>query len=890
MSLLATAALYSVLLSSADTTIKVPYEKYVLPNGMKVILHVDKTLPVATINTWFYVGSKDEPERRSGFAHLFEHLMFMGTNRVPNSQFDQIMERAGGQNNASTAEDRTNYYSFGPSNLLPTLIWLDADRLEDLGKAMTAKKLDLQREVVKNERRQNTENTPYGKAYESINALMFPKGHPYSTSVIGSHEDLSAAAVEDVQNFFATFYVPNNASLVVAGDFDPATIKPLINKLFGSLPRANDVPRKQVQPFNYPGAKLTMVDQVSASKSILVWHTPPSKKAGDVEMRIAASVLGDGLASRLQEKLVNKLGVASEVAAFQESRYLGSLFYVDATLATDKKQDDLEKAIDEVVAELAKSGPTANELKRTVAKEEARIANALQGIDQKADLMNEFEFYYGDPDSFQREIDAFRAATPASVKAAVQKYLQANHLTLRVIPQSSEAATVNPRDEKPTIDAPAAFTTPKPNDMKISNGAHIQYWARPGVPMLSVQAHYALGAIDEPKLGLTAMTAELMTRGAMKMNGSQFSAQLDLLGASIGGGAGLRASSFSLQTPLSNAQKALEMFCGVLSAPSLTKEDFDQYKAELTAQLEQENDNPSAVAAKVGKREFLGKDHPYAKPVNGTLESVKSISYEDVVAMAKRIQSIRPEFFAASGQDAAGAASLFGASIGLMKFGTDAGKTSYMIPAIPTQESRLIIVDRPNAVQTVVNFLFPAVTDKDPDFLDLDAVKVVSGGSFTSRLNQNLREDKGYTYGAGSRLGVDPYLSWFTMTSSVRADVTGASIKEFLNEIARLEKGDIDMVDAKKASEIMRTDVITDFSTLGSIVGVGSSSLDTGITLEDIDQKIARLQTLSADRLNTVSRKYIQRSKAMIVLVGDKNEILKQIEGLGLPKPEIVTP
>lgn len=889
MSVLATAALYSLLVGSGDQKIKVPYEKYVLPNGMKVILHVDKTLPVATINTWFYVGSKDEPERRSGFAHLFEHLMFMGTNRVPTGQFDQIMEQAGGQNNASTAEDRTNYYSFGPSNLLPTLLWLDADRLEDLGKAMTQKKLDLQRDVVKNERRQNTENTPYGKAYEAINGLMFPKGHPYSTSVIGSHEDLTAASVADVQNFFATFYVPNNASLVVAGDFDPAKIKPLINELFGTLPRANDVPRKLVQPFVYQGANLTMVDQVSASKSILVWHTPPSKQPGDIEMRIAASVLGDGLASRLQDKLVNKLGLASDVSAFQESRYLGSLFYVDATLATGKSQDELEKAANEVIADLAKSGPTANELKRIAAKEESRIAAALQSIDQKADMMNEFEFYYGDPDSFQREIDAFRSATPASVKAAVQKYLLGNHLTLRVIPESKPEAK-NPRDEKPGIDAPAPFMTPKPTELTVGSGPKVAYWSRPGVPVFSLRAHYNIGTIDEPKLGLTSMAVELMTRGALKMNAGEFSAQLELIGASVGGGAGFRSTSFSVEAPASNVGKAMELFSGVLSAPTLSKEDFDQYKDELTAQLEQENDSPNAVASKVAKREFLGKDHPYAKPINGTLESIKTITYEDVVAVVKKIQSLRPQFFAAGGWDAASATAALSPSLSKLPLGNDPGKTAYSIPAIPSQASRLVIVDRPHAVQTVVNFLFPAVTDKDPDFVDLDAVRVIAGGSFTSRLNQNLREDKGYTYGAGARLGVDPYLSWFTMSSSVRADVTGASLKEFLKEIDRLQKGDIDEIEAKKAGEIMRTDVVTDFTTVDGLAGAGENMLNTGISLTDIDARLSKLQGLSAEHLNEVSRKYIQASKPLIVLVGDKTEILKQIEGLGLPKPEIVTP
>lgn len=889
MSVLATLALASLIANPADQKIKVPYEKYLLPNGMKVILHVDKTLPVATINTWFYVGSKDEPERRSGFAHLFEHLMFMGTTRVPNGQFDQIMEKAGGQNNASTAEDRTNYYSFGPSNLLPTLIWLDADRLEDLGKAMSQKKVDLQREVVKNERRQNTENTPYGKAYEAINGLMFPKGHPYSTSVIGSHEDLTAASVDDVKNFFATFYVPNNASLVVAGDFDPAKIKPLINSLFGTLPRQNDVQRKIVQPFTFPGAKLTMTDAVSASKSILVWHTPPAKANGDMEMKIAASVLGDGLASRLQDKLINKMELASEVSAFQDSKYLGSLFYVDATLANGKSQDALEKAIDEVVDDLAKNGPTANELKRVLAKEEASIASVLQSIDRKADMMNEFEFYYGDPDSFQRELDAIKSATPASVKAAVQKYLKANRLTLRVIPES-KAPEKNPRDEQPTIEAPAAFTTPKPTTMKLANGANLSYWSRAEVPLFTVLAHLNLGSIDEAKPGITAFAEELMTRGAAKMDGGTFSAQLDLLGASISASTSLRDSSFALEAPISNAAKALEYFQAVLAAPSLTKDDFEQYKAELIAQLEQENDNPNAVAAKVAKREFLGKDHPYAKPVAGTIESVKSFTYDDVVAAVKKIQAIRPEFFASGGWDVATANTTLVPILGKFAVGGDAGKTSFTIPSIPTQESRLVIVDRPNAVQTVVQFLFPAVTVKSPDYLDLDGVRMVSGGSFTSRLNQNLREDKGYTYGAGSRLGADPYVSWFTMSSSVRADVTGASIKEFVLEIGRLEKGDISEEEAKKAAQIMRTDIVTDFGSVRGLAGAGMSSLSTTVTLADIDARLASLGSFSADRLNAAARKYLQISKPLIVLVGDKNLILKQIEGLGLPKPEIVTP
>jgi zinc protease len=251
---------------------------------------------------------------------------------------------------------------------------------------------------------------------------------------------------------------------------------------------------------------------------------------------------------------------------------------------------------------------------------------------------------------------------------------------------------------------------------------------------------------------------------------------------------------------------------------------------------------------------------------------------------------VKPEFFVAGGWENSEAKAMLNATIGKQKFATSPGKTKFEIPAIPAKTARLVIVDRPNAVQTVVNFLFPGVPVKDSDFLDLDGVRLITGGSFTSRLNQNLREDKGYTYGAGSRLASDPYLSWFTMASPVRADVTGASIKEFLNELERLEKGDIDAIEAGKAAQLMRTDIVSSFASLNNIVGVGSSSLDTGFSLSDIDLKITKIQNFNASRLNEVASKYLARSKALIVLVGDKAIILKQIEGLKLPTPEIVTP
>jgi predicted Zn-dependent peptidase len=337
----------------------VKYEKYRLDNGMTIILHEDHSLPVATVNIWYHVGSKDEPPKRSGFAHLFEHLMFMGTKRAPTGMFDKIMEGGGGNNNASTDTDRTNYFDYGPSALLPTLLWLEADRLEDLGKMMDQKKLDLQRDVVKNERRENNENTAYGMAYIKIAEAIYPEGHPYRIDTIGLPEDLDAASVQDVKDFFATYYLPNNATMVVAGDFDPKEIKPLISKLFATLPRINDpIHKTAVQPKINETKRLTIVDDVSQARTYMAWFSPAYYKPGDGEMDLAAGVLAGGFNSRLYQRLVVKDQIASDVSAFQASAYLNSVFYIVATAKEGASQDRIESAIDEEIAKFVQSGPT----------------------------------------------------------------------------------------------------------------------------------------------------------------------------------------------------------------------------------------------------------------------------------------------------------------------------------------------------------------------------------------------------------------------------------------------------------------------------------------------------------------------------------------------------
>lgn len=880
------AALAMAVMSPAQD---VKVEKYRLPNGMTVILHEDHSLPMATINIWYKVGSKDEPPRRSGFAHLFEHLMFMGTKRVPNGQFDQIMEAGGGNNNASTAEDRTNYFSQGPANLLPTLLWLDADRLEDLATAMDQKKVDLQRDVVKNERRQNTENTPYGKAYEAINAIMFPAGHPYDHSVIGSMQDLDNASVQDVKDFFNTYYVPNNASLVVAGDFKPADIKPLIEKWFGTLPRRNDPPRRLTPALPALGVqRSTMVDQVQQAKTLMVWHSPAAYHEGDAEMNIAASVLSNGLTSRLYDRLVVKDKLATDVSAFQESRILGSLFYVDATAAEGVDQSKLEAAIDEEIQRLAKSGPTKDELQRIVAQIEYGTLSGLESIQRKADKLNEYEFYFGEPNSFKRVLDVYRHATPTGVRDAVKKTLDLNNrLIMRIIPETPVAEDQNPRDGQPAVGAEASFQLPTPSIFTLSNGLKVHFFSRPELPLMSILTSFRGGAEYDPtdKLGRATLTTTMLDQGAGTRDAKSFEQALNQIGASFGASSSELQTTASLSVLSSNFQKGLDLYADALLRPRFEKVEFDRVKRLTLAELQQANDNPASVATKVAYREFFGANHPFGSPVSGTPTSVNQLETTDLKQQYDLI--FQPQnatvFVAGSLPEAEVKASLEKA-FGKWK-GSGQGTPKIAFPDPQNQALRVVLVDRPGAVQTVIRFFTPAPNYNDPTRETLSSLGTILGGSFTSRLNQNLREEKGYTYGASSRYVFNPQVGFFSAGASVRADVTGASLKEFLAEFKRLSGGDVSDKEAGKAASSRRADIVDSLSGLGGLLGLDSTMELYGRTLAGVNEDLAKITSLTARDLNALAPKAVALDRGVLVLVGDKATILKQLNGLGLPTP-----
>jgi zinc protease len=427
----------SALRAGAQATPRILFEKYTLPNGLEVILHEDHSTPIVTVDTWYKVGSGDEQVGRTGFAHLFEHIMFMGSQNVAVGAFDQMLEAAGADNNGSTTEDRTNYYENLPSNALGLALWLDADRMGFLLPTMDLAKLNLQRDVVKNERRQRVDNQPYGRADETILAALYPKSHPYSWPVIGSMADLSAASLDDVKNFFRTYYAPNNATLVIAGDFDPAAVKKQVAQYFGPIPRGPTVKRRATIPaVVIPRDKfIVLEDKVQLPRLFYTWPTVKAFAPDDAALDILALVLANDKNSRLYKKLVYDLQIAQTARAFQESGKLDGKFQVDVTPMPGQKVGDIDKVVKAEISNIIENGVSTRELQRAQNSYKASFLNRLASVLGKADQLNFYNYFVGTPDYVQQDAARYERVTAADVQRVARKYLGKPKIVLTVVPE-----------------------------------------------------------------------------------------------------------------------------------------------------------------------------------------------------------------------------------------------------------------------------------------------------------------------------------------------------------------------------------------------------------------------------------------------------------------------
>jgi predicted Zn-dependent peptidase len=867
-------------------------EKYTLANGMTVILREDHRVPLVAINTWVRVGAKDEPIGRSGFAHLFEHLMFMGTARVPGNRFDTIMEAAGGSNNASTTEDRTNYFSQGPSSMLPTLLWLDADRLEDLGRTMDQAKLDRQRDVVRNEIRQNVDNAPYGRAERTKFNLMFPAPHPYHDSTYGTHADLEAATVDDVRDFFASFYVPNNASLVVAGDFDPAKVKPLIDALFGTLPRGAEPPRRVVEPPHLDRVvRMTILDQVQMPLVQMVWHAPVNGGPGTAELELLAEVLAEGRDSRLHRRLVEQERLAVDVAAEFDGLALTSLFEVSAWLTPGADLGRVEAIVDEEIERVRKDGVTAEELaRRTTSREIGQLAS-LQDLGRVADQLNRYEFLWGEPNSFARDLARFRAVTTAAVRDVAKSVLDpGRRAILRVLPIEGERAK-SLRDERPADFAPAAFAPDMPTELALSNGIRVLHWRRPDLPIVAVRLQIAGEAplVDPAAPGAAALAAEMLSEGAGDLDAAQFAAELGSLGASVRAWTDHETANATLFVGTRTWKAGLHRMADAVLRPQMRAADFERAREVRLNLVRGTDEEPLTVARRVALRVAFGDQDPYAWPARGTPESVAAFTLEQIKAQHLATYTPRGALFVVAGDVSADEAKkALEAEFGSWRATTPAKPPAALRDPTPAP-LRLVLVDRPEAEQTAVQLVMPAPHYRDPARIRLQVLGTVLGGTFTSRLNMNLREQHGYSYGAGASFALGPWRGWCTVATSVQTKVTGPALKELLAELARLrgpKGGDVTADEIVKVQRTMQAQIV---QSLQSLDGIGENATElalNGCSFAQLAADIDAIAKITAADVNDASRTDLDLDHGVLVLVGDRRAIVEQLEGLGLPRPE----
>jgi zinc protease len=882
--------------SPAGAIPKVEFEHYSLPNGLDVILHVDRKLPIVHVNQWYHVGSKNERTGRTGFAHLFEHEMFQGSKNVPGEYFDAV-EKAGanlqeGGVNGTTNNDRTNYFATVPSGSLEYLLWVEADRLATLPEAMSQEKLDEQRAVVRNERRQGMENTPYGRSFTLLLENLHPAGHPYSWSVIGSHEDLMAASLEDVREFFRRFYAPNNLTLTIAGDFDPAEAKTLVAKYFGGIPAGPALDRPDRYMPVLDGEKIVEVmDRVPQERTYFAWPSPAYFEKGDADLDLASLILTDGLSSRLNKNLVYDKQLASNVGSFNNGMEISGFFVVNATARPGSSLADIEKTVTEEIARLAKSGPTAAEVDRAKTKWEYNFVTGLErigGFGGKADLLGQYNTFLGDPAKFNDDVQRYRGATAASIKEAVSKYLDTrNRLLVRFHPEVSARAAADTLDraKAPSIAADRRFVTPEVKTAKLDNGMTVFVVERHDLPKVAVNFATKAGTITDPsgKEGVAHLATTTIDLGTKTRKALDIEDALGDLGTELSGFAAREYASVNFEALERNLAPALNIFADVIRNPEFPASEVDREKKRHLDTLAQQNNNPNAVAARVRPMLAFGADHPYGRPSQGLPSTVQKIERADLV-------SYHQTYFKP------GTSSLtFVGDITMdkaMKLASDAfgswpagSAPAVTIPAPrPAQPGRVYLVDRQDAAQTIVTQILPGPKRNVDDYYAFRLVDAVwGGGGFGTRLNLNLRENKGYSYGVFSNMNnYNDFGLWYS-AGGVQTDKTKESVVEFVNEMNNLAGAKpITQAELTTAQQGRVRGYSQQFESLSRVSGQIATLWAQGLPMTELQREVDVTGTATMEQVAAASKKYVTPDKLSLLLVGDLSKIEPGIRELKL--------
>jgi zinc protease len=874
---------------------QIKFEKYELPNGLDIILYENHAVPVVTINTWYHVGSKNEKPGRTGFAHLFEHMMFQGSEH---HDAEYTFDPVGGSDNATTSEDRTMYYENVPSNYLELALWMEADRMGFLLPAMTQKKLDNQRDVVKNERRQRLENEPYNKVYDLLPPLLYPNGHPYSWSVIGSMADLSAASVEDVSEFFRTYYAPNNASLCVAGDFDPAQTKKWIERYFGSIPPGPPVDRLKtwIPPITSVRREVVQ-DNVNLSRIYYVWHTPAHYQPGDAELDLLANILASGKTSRLFKTLVYEKEIAQAVQAFQGSSEIASDFYVIVTVREGHTLDEVEKAIDEELTKILKGGITQAELKQAQNVFEAGFVRNLEEPGDIADSLNGYNIMLGDPDKFQWDLDRYTKSTTAGVMQYARDYLDLQHrVILHVIPQGQLTAQKSDLDRKaePKAASEPKFNPPEIQRGKLSNGADILLVEDHSLPLVQANLVLKSGWAADPqnRPGAASLTADLMDEGTKTRSALQISEEVKNLGAIFGTSSNFDGSQIKLNILKRNLDQGLVLMSDVLKNPTFPEQELERQRKIYLGRIQQESKEPITSGFKLYLRTLYGANHPYGQPYtgSGTEASIKAIQRQDLLAYYQKNYSPKNAAFVIAGD-----ITMEEAKNKLEKYFQNWNPVDVARADVPapqtSQGTKLYIVDKPGAPQSVIILGNPGIRRNDPDYEAVDVMNNALGGLFTSRINMNLREDKGYAYGAGSFFMTTRGVGPFVMYAPVQAQNTKEALAEMLKEVHQITTDKpLTNDEVVKSKDNLIKSYPQQFQTLSAIASQLAEIVLYDLPENEWKQYVEGVSSVTGPQATKAAKEHIHSDGMLIIVVGDRSKIESGLRDLKLGEIQYLQP
>jgi zinc protease len=892
------------------------FEKYKLENGLEVILSEDHRLPMVAVNLWYHVGPANELPGRTGFAHLFEHMMFEGSRHVPGSAHFHFLEAAGASDiNGTTDFDRTNYFETLPSNQLELALWLESDRMGYLPDKLDQANLSNQQDVVRNERRQSVENSPYGVVEEGLFHQLFPKEHPYYGEVIGSHLDIQSAKLEDVRNFFKLYYAPNNASLAIVGDFNPEKARELVEKYFGPLKRGEDVPKiKAITPPITTERHAVIQDNVQLPRVYMGWLTSPIYKPGDAEAELAAAILGGGKSSRLYKKLVYEKQIAQDVDVNQQPLILGSVFEVQATAKAGVKPEDLEKAINVELEAFRKEGPTAAELARARNVIESRIIAGLEtlgGFGGVADRLNRYNHYLGTPDFLAADIGRYENATRESVQAFAQgQLIGSQRAAVYGVPGKqdlgAEVATPKAPEKDPSKnngepvnadaewrkDAPkpgpaSALHLPVPEKFQLSNGLTVLYSERPGLPLVAaslvLRAGSGMNPVERP--GLASMTARMLQQGTTTHSALQIADRAADLGATLNSGAGTDTTGISTRSLSRSFPDALELLADVALHPSFPQAEIERVRSERLTGIVQEKDEPFSLATRVLDAALYGPRHTYGYPDSGTTESIKAISRDDLEKFWKQNYFPDDTALVVTGNITLAALKpLLEKQFGAWKQGRSAAGA---MSSPERTDAKVILVDRPGAPQTTLVCFSMGLARSTPDYAPVEVMNTDLGGLFSSRINMNLREAHGYTYGAFSFFRFHRAPGPFIAGADVRTDATAPATAELFKELRRMRDTQMTPAELILSKDSIARSLPGRFER-GTEAAASFAELFTyDLPLDYFSTLPERINAVTIEQAQAVAKKYILPDKMIVLAVGDRAKIEEDMKKLNLGKVEI---